>query len=81
MWPVSQKTVIVYFPFFTVHWNWLSTDALKLQVYRANLDDEVIKESQESMVTLEPLVPQARPVLYVTFMDLQALQDLQETLD
>lgn len=54
---------------------------LKLQVYRANLDNLVIKENQESVVTLEPLVSQAHPVDYVIHMELQVPQDLQERLD
>lgn len=56
--------------------------ASELQVYKANLDDQVVKESQESMVTLEPLVHQAHPVLCVrSGRALQDLPDLQETLD
>lgn len=51
-------------------------------MYKANLDDQVVKESQESMVTLEPLVHQAHPVLCVrSGRALQDLPDLQETLD
>lgn len=71
MWPVSQASV------FT----WSSTDALKLQVCKAHLDEQVTKESQEVMVSLGPQVPQAHPALYVTFMGHLVLQDLQETLD
>lgn len=66
MWPVSQKTTLEL------------VDASKLQVCKANLDNQDIKDTQESMVTLEPLVPQAQPALYVSCMDLQVLQDLQE---
>lgn len=45
------------------------------------MDDQVTKESEESMVTLEPRVHQARPVLHVTLMDRRVLQDLKGPLD
>lgn len=54
--------------------------ALESQVYKANLDNQAVKESQASVVTLVPPVSQEL-VLYVSCMDIQVLQDLQETLD
>ncbi|TKS79897.1 hypothetical protein D9C73_013872 [Collichthys lucidus] len=61
-------------------------EAQGLQVCKANLDNQDIKDTQESMVTLEPLVPKAQPVLHVKGGILaglepevyQALLDLQD---
>lgn len=36
-----------------------------LQVHKVNLDDQVGKDRQETMVTLGPQVPQAHPALCV----------------
>ncbi|GLD58535.1 collagen alpha-6(IV) chain-like protein [Lates japonicus] len=51
--------------------------SLLVQVYKANLDDQAVEESQASVVTLVPPVSQAL-VLHVICMDIQVLQ---ETLD
>lgn len=56
-------------------------EAQGLQVYKVDLDHQVTKDSQGSLVTLGPRVPWAHPVQNVTCMDLQVLQVFQETLD
>ena len=45
--------------------NYLTIAAMESQAYMADLDNQATKESQESVVTLVPLGPQAQLVLYV----------------
>lgn len=57
-----------------------SINTYKIQAYRVNLEDWVTKERMESLVILEPLVPQACPVISVNLSAHQVHQGLQETL-